>query len=457
MKIEFIKRGAATRLILIFAGWSTDARYYNDCVVDGWDTAVVTDYRDLTAPYVPSQYSTVYIFAYSLGVAAAAVCDIQAAIRIAICGSPYPSSDRYGIPETVYSGTLDGLNERSLTKFHLRMAGDRQTYESIKTKLPQFPDISFLKDELVFIRENIYNINGSHSDIVFHRVYLAEDDRIFPYENLKSFWKEKTETEIVSLKQPHAVDIASIVKECLPDTKAIEEGFARASRSYNENAVIQKEICQRMCDRLETMLRDIQIDVVSLLEIGAGNGLLTQGWSRLLTPGEATYVDLAEMPLFEAAKKERYINADAETWLEACGQRFDIILSASTIQWFADPVRFISTLRRHLNPGGFAILSTFVKGNLYEFDALRPAPIFYKTEKEYTAAAEDIETETWERVLHFKSAKEMLMHIRLTGVSPRRSSRKTGVKNGESPAEAVKLTGLYNRMTYRPMIVIIRN
>ena len=152
MKIEFIKRGAATRLILIFAGWSTDARYYNDCVADGWDTAVVSDYRDLTMPPLPKQYATVYVFAYSLGVAAAALCGVKASVRIAVCGSTVPVSDLYGIPSAIFQGTLDGLDERSLAKFHLRMAGDRRRYDEIAGRLPVSPDVAVLKEELANIR-----------------------------------------------------------------------------------------------------------------------------------------------------------------------------------------------------------------------------------------------------------------------------------------------------------------
>ena len=172
MKIEFIKRGAATRLILIFAGWSTDSRYYNDCVFDGWDTAVVSDYRDMAMPSIPDQYATVYVFAYSLGVAAASLCGIQAAVRIAICGSPEAVSDRFGIPEAVYAGTLDSLSERSLMKFHLRMAGDKATYDSIRDRLPQTPDIPGLKEELSSIRTAVKGCMAN-ADIDFNRVYLA--------------------------------------------------------------------------------------------------------------------------------------------------------------------------------------------------------------------------------------------------------------------------------------------
>ncbi|MDE5847950.1 MAG: DUF452 family protein, partial [Muribaculaceae bacterium] len=211
MKIEFIKRGAATRLILIFAGWSTDSRYYNDCVFDGWDTAVVCDYRDMTLPPLPSQYSTVYVFAYSLGVAVSAFCGVAATAMIAICGSLEPVSDQFGIPETVYQGTLAGLSEKSLAKFHLRMAGDRDRLAEIAGRLPSSPDLEVMKEELGHIRSAA--LSGQRSkDIKFDRVYLAEDDRIFPYANLYDFWNQRNDASIVSLKASHAVDMARIIR-----------------------------------------------------------------------------------------------------------------------------------------------------------------------------------------------------------------------------------------------------
>ncbi|MDE5850349.1 MAG: DUF452 family protein [Muribaculaceae bacterium] len=442
MKIEFIKRGAATRLILIFAGWSTDSRYYSDCVADGWDTAVVSDYRDMSMPPIPSQYSTVYMFAYSLGVAAASLCNVPAAVRIAICGSLSPVSDDFGIPESVYAGTLDGLSERSLMKFHLRMAGDKATYESIKFRLPENPDISFLKDELRAIRNYSGKIYSGSGRMKFDRAYIAENDRIFPPRNLQSFWNSCGETETVILNAPHAVDLASIIQECLPDTKAIGEGFSSAGKSYNENAVVQKEICDRMCEKLGSFLLESNSENISVLEIGTGNGLLTEEWRKILTPEKATYVDLTEMPVFGAAEEELYVKADAEVWLEETDEKFDIILSASTIQWFADPVRFISTVRHHLNPGGIAILSTFVKGNLKELDALRPSPIIYRTVEEYGAITGVI-IDDWERKLTFKSSREMLMHLHLTGVSPRRHTAPAPLRN------------LPSELTYHPLILII--
>ena len=454
MKIEFIKRGAATRLILIFAGWSTDARYYNDCVFDGWDTAVVSDYREMTMPSIPDQYATVYVFAYSLGVAAASLCGIPAAVRIAICGSPKAVSDCFGIPEAVYAGTLDGLSERSLMKFHLRMAGDKATYESIRDRLPQTPDITGLKEELSCIRTAVKGLM-TDANLNFDRVYLAEADRIFPYANLKAYWEGYGKASVVALQAPHAIDMHSIITDSLPDCEAIGGGFAKAGATYNKSAVIQKEIGCKMGEMLSRLVVEDGFSPRSLLEIGVGQGLLTQVWRDVVVPRKATYIDLADMPTFGIAPEEHYLKTDAERWLERSAERFDLILSASTIQWFADPIRFMSSLKSHLNPGGIAVISTFVKGNLRELDKVRPCPMIYRTVDDYMSST-DCVVEIWERTLTFKSVKDMLMHLRLTGVNPKKSPFQKNNRSQDGVGMMMKLTALPVQLTYCPVIMVVK-
>lgn len=448
MKIDFIKKGSETRLILIFAGWSTDARYYIDCVADGWDTAVVSDYRDLTMPSLPEQYTTIYIFAYSLGVWAASHCNIDAAARIAVCGTPIPVSDEFGIPEAIFLGTADGLAQRSLTKFHLRMAGDKACYEKISQKLPPSPDIDFLKEELYAIASKA---KSRISACRWDKVYIADNDRIIPTENQERFWMQFPDVVKICLHSSHAAELSAIVKDCLPNPRKIGEGFGRALATYNDNAVIQAEICERIGRKLRGRFagRDGMVD--SLLEIGVGNGLLTDIWSKILTAKKADFVDLIEMKSFGIAEKERYFVADAEEWLKGSDDKYDIILSSSAIQWFADPLNFIKTVKSHLNPGGIAIISTFVKGNLYQLDSLRPCPLIYRTTEEYKEIT-DVETEEWESTLTFPSYREMLMHLRLTGVSPRGKSSSSS-QNAKSRTK--KLSDFPTELTYRPLIITI--
>ena len=439
MKIEFIKRGAATRLILLFAGWSTDARYYSDCVVDGWDTAVVSDYRDLTMPDLPQQYSTIYVFAYSLGVWAASRCNLKAAAKIAICGSPVPVSDDLGIPEAIFKATADGLTAESLKKFHRRMAGDRATIQRIEPLLPASPDIVALKDELLAIAEGQ---DQSESLCKWDRAYISTNDRIFPVENLNKYWNTHPDAVKVKVNSSHAVDLPAIINDVIPNLAAIEEGFSSAVTTYNANALVQEEICHRIGEIIGRIVAENNPSINSLLEIGAGQGLLTETWRRILHPSKVTFVDLIPMPEFGVSENDEYIVADAEEWLRNSSAKYDVILSASTIQWFADPVGFIHTVRQHLNPGGFAVISTFAKGNLHELDTIRPCPLIYRTAKEYKEIP-GINVEEWDRTLSFSSPREMLMHLRLTGVTSRRAS------------SSVPLTALPTELTYRPLILII--
>ncbi len=439
MKIEFIKRGAETRLILLFAGWSTDTRYYKDCIADGWDTAVVSDYRDLSMPDLPSQYSTIYIFAYSLGVFAASLCDIKAVAKIAICGSQIPVSDEFGIPIAVFNSTSEALSAESLKKFHRRMAGDRATLSRIAPLLPSSPDIDILKEELRAIKD----AQGVSKPVFeWNKVYLAKHDRIFPFENLKRFWEVFPNVVKVAVESSHAIDISKIIKEVIPDHTSIGEGFSLAAETYKENAIVQAEICNKIGEILRHKLSDRKSQIDYLLEIGVGRGLLTDVWRCIVKPINATYVDLLPTPRFGIAKNEEYIVADAEEWLNKSSVKYDIILSASTIQWFADPLGFIKTVKDHLNPGGCAVISTFVKGNLHQLDEIRPCPLLYHTSEEYKEIP-DVRVEEWEQTLSFSSPREMLMHLRHTGVSPRRCS------------SSVPLTSLPTELTYRPLILII--
>ncbi len=437
MKIEFIKRGAETRLILLFAGWSTDARYYSDCIVDGWDTAVVSDYRDMSMPELPSQYSTIYIFAYSLGVLAAAHSGLKAAARIAICGSEIPVSDEYGIPIDVYNATADGLTAASLKKFHRRMAGDRATIARIEPLLPSTPDIDALKEEL-------YAITSHKSDesagCKWDRVFIAENDRIFPVVNLDRYWSLFPEVIQVKKNASHAINIAQIIKEVLPDHSAIGDGFSSAIQSYNSNAIVQSEICTRIGEIIAEKIPEKKFQIDSVLEIGVGQGLLTEVWKKLLHPSKATYVDLLPMPTFGIAPIEEYVVEEAEQWLKNSSEKFDVILSASTIQWFADPIGFIQTVKEHLNTGGFAIISTFTKGNLHQLDAIRPCPLIYRSVEEYKEI-QGVIIESWTRTLQFPSSREMLMHLRRTGVTPRHTPT------------PISLSTLPNTLTYQPIII----
>lgn len=442
MTIEFLTDGTQKRLILIFAGWSTEVGYYRDCVIKGWDTAVISDYGDLTPPYIPSHYKTVFIFAYSLGVFAASICDVMATARIAISGTCIPISDEFGIPENVYYGTADNLNQRNLTKFHRRMAGDRETFDRISPHLPSNPDIESLRDELKAIANKATDFNGNAK---WNRAYISSRDAIFPPESQHHFWESHSNAEIIDIDSPHAVNIAKIIRSVIPDTQSVGKSFFKSIDSYRDHAEVQRDISRRIADILRHNLTPAA-PLQKILEIGAGCGLLTEAWSAIINPESATFVDLYEPPHFCVVQKENYVCADAEVWIDETEEKYDVIVSASTMQWFADPIGFSHKIKGHLRPGGIAVLSTFVKGNLSELDPLRPSPILYRTEEEYRRdLPQGASVETWSKTLSFASRKELLMHLRLTGVSMASDTR----------TNPLPLTSYPLSLTYRPLVITI--
>lgn len=379
---------------------------------------------------------------------------VRAAAKIAICGTPQPMSDIFGIPTAIYQGTLDCLNDRQLMKFHLRMAGDKTTFEAIRSKFPENAEIGNLKEELATIA-GVQECKRQDSEYIFDRAYMAEHDRIFPYRNVFSYWEEHPETVKISMNTPHVVDLAAIIREVIPDTYVIGESFKSAKDTYNDTAIVQSEICRKIGDRLSLLLSEKSVRPTSLLEIGVGNGLLTHVWKRVVKPAKATFIDLQIMPQFGIAEKELYITTDAEKWLENTEEKFDIILSASTIQWFVDPVKFLYTVEQHLNPGGIAVISTFLKGNLWQLDQVRPSPIIYRTEVDYLSFP-NVEVESWERTLQFDSSRDMLMHLRNTGVTLKKKRKNQEIRIGSPYPPDIGLTELPHELTYRPMILVIK-
>ncbi len=138
MKIELTShRSGNSRLILIFAGWSTTPKLYSHISFRDWDVAVAYDYSsfdfnsDMLLPY-----STIRVFAWSLGIVAAELSlkekpEIRIEAAYALNGSLAPAHDDLGIPEKIFHGTSANLNQNNLRKFRRRMAGNAHIFSSL--------------------------------------------------------------------------------------------------------------------------------------------------------------------------------------------------------------------------------------------------------------------------------------------------------------------------------------
>ncbi|MDE5595385.1 MAG: methyltransferase domain-containing protein, partial [Muribaculaceae bacterium] len=110
--------------------------------------------------------------------------------------------------------------------------------------------------------------------------------------------------------------------------------------------------------------------------------------------------------------------------------RFDVIASASTIQWFNSPRRFISECHRILRPGGLLILTAFVRGNMHELTTAGASTLNLPDERRWRAMIPSgfdiLSWATADYDLAFPEPVDVLRHLRLSGVNGLdRSSRTT--------------------------------
>lgn len=480
MQSRFITKNPSNRrLILIFAGWSTTPSFYRHIHADNWDVAVVWDYTslDLDTAFL-KDYSTVFIVAWSMGVAAAAhaaatsIDPTRIAAAFAVNGTLYPSSDEYGIPEAVYEGTRATLSPQNLLKFTKRMGyippAELKNYPPLDDiYIPEFDSLAL---ELDNMRSRA--LKGS---LPWKRAYISLNDRIFPASSMQAAWEyNEAHPQIIQLDAQHYVDLQTIVKEITPNTDKIAKRFSHAVPTYDENAAAQRIIIDRLVNMLPEERKN---GLHSLLEIGVGSGMLSRKLIPSLPLHSATFVDLFPVKPFGLVGEENYVAADAEEWLHtAPSSAYDIVASSNTIQWFADPASFFREVARTLRHGGIFLCSTFLPGNLKELDTRRPSPLLYRSATELLSLLPEdlkcVKTAAQSLTLTFPTSRALLRHLYLTGVAtthshphkdkyaanhnpktyPHHNSADTSDTSGNMKDDGSFASG--NTLTYRPFYIL---
>lgn len=443
----------ARRLLLIFTGWSTDSRLFAPVrIPSGWDATVCSGFDGSPFPEDELRgYDTVYVLAWSLGVAAAAA--LLPADRItaafAVNGTELPADDCEGIPLAIFCSTRDNLSPRNLAKFRRRVAGSAEAFAALSPLLPDSDDIEALRRQLDYAA----SLSG-RSQLPWRKAFISEADAIFPPHNMRHFWsRHPAAPAIVDLRGAHLPDFSAVVAAIIPDRDAVAESFRRALPTYDIHASAQLHIAET----LTRMAADFALppDTLRVLEIGPGSGLFSRCYAEALRPAEVVMIDLYDAtPPPGIAPKCTVITADAEDALasDALPGDFDMILSASTMQWFANPRAFFLNAAARLRRGGAFICSTFLPGNLRELDPLRPSPVVYHPEADLRRwldeSFDQVRTFSEELPIHFPTARQALMHLRHTGVA-------AGASSGSGLA-MLRALGSPCTLTYRPLYIAAR-
>lgn len=205
----------------------------------------------------------------------------------------------------------------------------------------------------------------------------------------------------------------------------IKRRFTKSLSTYHQKAMVQRRVAKRLGEMALDFL-PMQMDKV--LEIGYGTGLLTE---EILTRFDLKTLylnDLVEhVPVNlkhlisekNATTSVDFLLGDAEEL--SFPDDLNAILSSSTVQWFDDKLNFVKKSHAALKPGGMLVFNTFGPNNLAEVRVLTGQGLDYPSIEEWKKWMEmyfdDVRITHETIVTTFDSPKDLLRHLRLTGVT----------------------------------------
>jgi malonyl-CoA O-methyltransferase len=204
--------------------------------------------------------------------------------------------------------------------------------------------------------------------------------------------------------------------------KRVATHFNRAGETYAQAADVQAEVARACAGLLPKAHSPLAV------EIGAGGGVFTNALRARQTWDRYIGLDIAHGMLRPLARhaSELLVAADAEAAPLNEGIA-DLVVSASTMQWFENPRRSVPACLRLLRPGGRFALAVFVRGTLAElgrvsnetgFGTIRPL-LPADDYQDILCAMPDVRFgfQTMRMVRTYPSVREFLRRLQHTGAT----------------------------------------
>lgn len=198
-------------------------------------------------------------------------------------------------------------------------------------------------------------------------------------------------------------------------TEFIAHNFKKAHATYDQSALVQHQMCQHLITLIQTRLPDASPK--SILEIGCGVGNLTKLYHPLWQIDELYLNDLYDV--HSDIDRAKLIIGDIEH-IEL--PRVDMALSSSALQWMKDLPTLCHRIHHALSDASTFAFATFGQDNLHEMKTLTGIGLDYHSLDDIIqmlskAGFDVIHTEQTPYTLYFDQPKQILRHIKETGVS----------------------------------------
>jgi malonyl-CoA O-methyltransferase len=207
-----------------------------------------------------------------------------------------------------------------------------------------------------------------------------------------------------------------------PETTRVSTRFRRSLRSYENDALVQKEVGDSLLALMSTYS---EVVYGRVLEIGCCTGAMTEKMCTTFSPAEIFVNDLVEECCFSTVERIRDLTGSAYSVpgnAESIDlpSQLDLVISSSTFQWLNNLPSFFQRISDALNDEGYFIFSQFCPGTMAQISELLGVGLNYTEEAELSVIVKEYfkleRIETSHYRIYFQTPREVLKHIQKTGV-----------------------------------------
>ena len=155
------------------------------------------------------------------------------------------------------------------------------------------------------------------------------------------------------------------------DKNAIRQSFDRAASSYDQHAVLQREIESRLLERIEYQRHEPAV----ILDLGCGTGSASRSLANQFQNANVIALDWAPAMLAKAVPDEKTGSNPAAGVYRLCAdmhalplaaRSVDLVFSNLALQWSYDLPAIFREFRRIMKAGGMLIFTCFGPDTLSE-------------------------------------------------------------------------------------------